>query len=55
MRCLAIPNVHFPPGDALVDADGVLAAIAQLDVAAIERLDRSSRDGELWPREPWPG
>jgi beta-phosphoglucomutase-like phosphatase (HAD superfamily) len=42
MGCLAIPNIHFPPGDALTDADGVLDSIGRLDAASIERLDRGA-------------
>ena len=30
MRCIAIPNSHFPPGDAVAEADVVLASLADL-------------------------
>jgi beta-phosphoglucomutase-like phosphatase (HAD superfamily) len=36
MRCLAIPNPHFPPGDdALADADLVLGSLADLTASVI--------------------
>ena len=38
MRCVAIPNLHFPPGTALAEADETLASITELTPAAIERL-----------------
>jgi len=36
MRCIAIPNAHFPPGDAVAEADVVLGSLAELtpDVVA---------------------
>ena len=40
MRCLAIPNMHFPPGDALFEADAVVESIGALTVELIEQLDR---------------
>ena len=30
MRCVAIPNAHFPPGEATAEADAVLASLAEL-------------------------
>jgi HAD superfamily hydrolase (TIGR01509 family) len=30
MRCVAIPNLHFPPGDALSEADVVLGSLREL-------------------------
>jgi HAD superfamily hydrolase (TIGR01509 family) len=27
MRCVAIPNMHFPPGDAVADADAVVSSL----------------------------
>jgi len=37
MRVIAIPNVHFPPGeDALAEADVVLASVAELTPAVVE-------------------
>jgi HAD superfamily hydrolase (TIGR01509 family) len=30
MRCVAIPNAHFPPGDAVAEADAVVASLAEL-------------------------
>jgi HAD superfamily hydrolase (TIGR01509 family) len=35
MRCVAIPNLHFPPGDALAEADVVLGSLEQLTVEAV--------------------
>jgi HAD superfamily hydrolase (TIGR01509 family) len=36
MRVVAVPNPHFPPGDALAEADVVLDAIASLAPAMID-------------------
>jgi HAD superfamily hydrolase (TIGR01509 family) len=36
MRVVAVPNPHFPPGDALAEADVVLEAIASLAPAMID-------------------
>jgi HAD superfamily hydrolase (TIGR01549 family) len=36
MRVLAVPNPHFPPGDALAEADVVLAGISSLTPAIVE-------------------
>jgi HAD superfamily hydrolase (TIGR01509 family) len=30
MRCVAIPNAHFPPGDAVAEADAVVVSLAAL-------------------------
>jgi HAD superfamily hydrolase (TIGR01509 family) len=30
MRCVAIPNPHFPPGDAVAEADAVVGSLAEL-------------------------
>jgi len=30
MRCVAIPNAHFPPGDAVAEADAVVGSLAEL-------------------------
>jgi HAD superfamily hydrolase (TIGR01509 family) len=30
MRCVAIPNPHFPPGDAVAEADAVVASLRKL-------------------------
>ena len=38
MACVAIPNERFPPGDAVREADAVVASIAELDLAAFEAL-----------------
>ena len=38
MTCLAIPNERFPPGDALAEADLVLASIAELTVELVNGL-----------------
>ena len=38
MRCIAIPNQHFPPGDAVAEADAVLGSAAELTPAAVDRL-----------------
>ena len=35
MRCIAVPNVRFPPGDAVADADVVIGSVAELDDAVI--------------------
>ena len=29
MRCVAVPNPHFPPGDAVAEADAVVASLAE--------------------------
>jgi HAD superfamily hydrolase (TIGR01509 family) len=39
MGCVAVPNVHFPPGDAVREADVILGSIADLTVEAV-RLAR---------------
>ncbi len=38
MTCLAIPNERFPPGEALAEADLVLASIDELTVELVDRL-----------------
>jgi HAD superfamily hydrolase (TIGR01509 family) len=35
MACIAIPNAHFPPGDAVEEADLVLAGVGELTPAAV--------------------
>jgi HAD superfamily hydrolase (TIGR01509 family) len=35
MRCVALPNAHFPPGDAVAEADAVVASLAQLTPAVV--------------------
>jgi beta-phosphoglucomutase-like phosphatase (HAD superfamily) len=31
MRCIAVPNIHFPPGEeAIADADAVVGSVAEL-------------------------
>jgi HAD superfamily hydrolase (TIGR01509 family) len=35
MRCVAVPNAHFPPGDAVAEADAVVGSVGELTVAAI--------------------
>jgi HAD superfamily hydrolase (TIGR01509 family) len=35
MACIAIPNAHFPPGEAVGEADLVLDSIAELQVATV--------------------
>jgi HAD superfamily hydrolase (TIGR01509 family) len=30
MRCVAVPNRHFPPGEAVADADAVVSSLEQL-------------------------
>jgi HAD superfamily hydrolase (TIGR01509 family) len=30
MRCVAIPNAHFPPGEAVAEADAVVRSLAEL-------------------------
>jgi len=40
MACIAIPNIHFPPGEeALAEADLVLPSVAQLDADAVARVN----------------
>jgi HAD superfamily hydrolase (TIGR01509 family) len=41
MACVAIPNPHFPPGDAVREADVTLGAIAELTPDAIVRAAAS--------------
>jgi len=36
MTCIAIPNAHFPPGDAVEEADLVLASIAELTPGVVK-------------------
>ncbi len=38
MACVAIPNGVFPPGEAIAEADLVLASAADLDATAFERF-----------------
>jgi HAD superfamily hydrolase (TIGR01509 family) len=38
MTCIAIPNAHFPPGDAVEEADLVLGSIGELTPAAVSLL-----------------
>lgn len=35
MACIAVPNDRFPPGDAVAEADVVLASIAELTAATV--------------------
>ena len=36
MRCIAVPNIHFPPGDeAVADADAVVGSVAELTADVI--------------------
>jgi HAD superfamily hydrolase (TIGR01509 family) len=30
MRCVAVPNPHFPPGDAVAEADAVVSSLAEV-------------------------
>jgi HAD superfamily hydrolase (TIGR01509 family) len=30
MRCVAIPNAHFPPGEVVAEADAVVSSLAEL-------------------------
>jgi HAD superfamily hydrolase (TIGR01509 family) len=42
MRCVAIPNAHFPPGGAVADADAVVGSLAELSrdvLAGMDSLD----------------
>jgi HAD superfamily hydrolase (TIGR01509 family) len=43
MRCVAVPNAHFPPGDAVGEADANVASVSDLTA---EILDPSWRRGE---------
>jgi len=36
MTCIAIPNAHFPPGDAVEEADLILASIAELTPGVVK-------------------
>ena len=38
MRCVAIPNAHFPPGEATAEADAVVASLAELRLG-VETID----------------
>jgi HAD superfamily hydrolase (TIGR01509 family) len=35
MRCVAIPNAHFPPGDAVAEADAVVGSLSELTPAVL--------------------
>ena len=35
MRCIAIPNSHFPPGEAVAEADAAVSAVAELTAGVI--------------------
>jgi HAD superfamily hydrolase (TIGR01509 family) len=37
MRCVAIPNAHFPPGDAVAEADAVVGSLAELTPEVLVR------------------
>ena len=30
MRCVAVPNEHYPPGEAVGDADAVVGSVDEL-------------------------
>jgi HAD superfamily hydrolase (TIGR01509 family) len=36
MRCVAIPNAHFPPGDAVAEADAVVGSLQELTAEVLE-------------------
>jgi HAD superfamily hydrolase (TIGR01509 family) len=36
MRCVAIPNEHYPPGEAVGDADAVIASVSELALQVID-------------------
>ena len=36
MRCIAVPNVHYPPGDAVAEADAVVASIGELTAEILD-------------------
>jgi len=36
MRCIAIPNPHFPPGEATAEADAVVGSVAELEPDVVE-------------------
>jgi len=44
MRCVAIPNAHYPPGDAVEEADAI---VGSLDELTVEVLDPDPRRGSL--------
>ena len=38
MACIAIPNAHFPPGEAAAEADLLLGSIGELDAKTVSML-----------------
>jgi HAD superfamily hydrolase (TIGR01509 family) len=36
LRCIAIPNAHYPPGEAVAEADAVVASLAELAPALLD-------------------
>jgi len=36
MRCVAIPNAHFPPGEATAEADVVVGSLAELEPDVVD-------------------
>jgi beta-phosphoglucomutase-like phosphatase (HAD superfamily) len=40
MGCVAIPNLHFPPGDAVAEADAVVASVGELGPETIRAVAR---------------
>jgi HAD superfamily hydrolase (TIGR01549 family) len=40
MWCIAIPNLHFPPGDAVAEADAVVPSVAELGPETIRAVAR---------------
>ena len=36
MRCIAVPNAHYPPGDATAEADVVVGSVAKLEPDVVD-------------------
>lgn len=36
MRCVAIPNAHYPPGEAVRDADAVVGSLGELNLGILD-------------------
>ena len=48
MRCIAVPNAHYPPGDALNEADAVVATLRELTPELLDPgLPSGTRAGTL--------
>jgi beta-phosphoglucomutase-like phosphatase (HAD superfamily) len=48
MRCIAVPNTHYPPGDALSEADAVVVSVRELTPEILDPgFSRERRAGTL--------